>query len=184
SGRESPGMSTSAPAPIASPATLTLAAESATLDAAALTTGAFVTARRVAGRGRRALGALRVMLPVVAFGASSFSTFLLDTALFMALTAMGLPSWAALPAARAVSCTANFTINRHVVFGGGDRAPLGRAALQYAVVSATVLTGATSLLELFTAVGLPTLVAKVSADFLMFFVSFTAQRLIVFRARA
>lgn len=125
----------------------------------------------------------RVLAPVVGpmlgFMGSSFSTFLLDTLLFWALTAAGLPIWGALTAARLVSSTANFSLNRWVVFRG-TRRPLLASVLGYGAVSAVVLLGGIGVVSGLSAIGIPVLIAKLIADLGLFALSYAAQRFVVF----
>lgn len=125
-------------------------------------------------------GRIRALAPVLAFSASSASTSLLDTALFWLLSSSGVGVIAALVAARLVSCSTNFSINRWVVFRG-TRRPLLAALAGYAMVAGTVLLLGIGLVDAAVALGVPAVAAKVMADLLLFSVSFTAQRFGVFR---
>lgn len=126
---------------------------------------------------------LRVLGPVVAFSLSGLASFAVDTALYLALHAAGLPLWCALVLARGVSGSANFVLNRRLVFRRGDFAPLGRSAGRYGLLAAAVLAGGVILVDGSVALGASPLWAKLGADAALFGLSFAVQRLVVFRAR-
>ena len=90
---------------------------------------------------------------------------------------------AQLGVARVLSGGMNFTLNRHLVFRGGRRTPLGAALVRYVVLAGVVLAGGVLLVDTLAAIGLPLVVAKVGADLLLFAVSYLVQRLVVFRGR-
>lgn len=126
---------------------------------------------------------LRVYRQIFSFCASSFSSFLVDIAVFTAVSALlrgSMPLgvqllWASV-AARAVSLTVNYLINKRLVFRAGQNAFLkfmavavGKLALSYLLVY-----GLTSLFPpLETAF-------KIAVDFALFWVGFRLQRLWVF----
>ncbi|UYG17455.1 bifunctional glycosyltransferase family 2/GtrA family protein [Brachybacterium huguangmaarense] len=124
---------------------------------------------------------LRVLGPVLAFAASSLAAFTVDTGIFWMLTAIGLPVAPALAIARLVSSAGNFSMNRWVVFRGGLAAPLGRAALRYALLAGAVLGGGILLVDALMALGLAAVPAKIAADLLLFSLSFVVQKVLVFR---
>lgn len=124
---------------------------------------------------------LRVLGPVLTFAASGSVAAVLDTGLFWLLTVLGLPIPAALAGARAVSAVVNFSSNRWWVFRGGRRVPLARAAARYAMLALGILLAGTVLVDVLAGLGVPVLIAKVSADLLLFCGSFAVQRLVVFR---
>jgi len=123
---------------------------------------------------------LRVLGPVLAFAASSLTAFTVDTGIFWLLTAIGLPVAPALAIARLVSSAENFSMNRWVVFRGGMTAPLGRAAVRYALLAGAVLAGGILLVDALMALGLAAVPAKITADLLLFTLSFVVQKVLVF----
>lgn len=125
----------------------------------------------------------RVLGPVLAFAATGLGSFAVDTALFLGLAALGAPAWLALVLARVLSAAGNFTANRHLVFREGRRVPLGRSLLRYAVLAAGVLAGGVLVVDALLALGESLLVAKLTADLLLFVLSYLVQRLVVFRDR-
>ncbi|GAA0939388.1 bifunctional glycosyltransferase family 2/GtrA family protein [Virgisporangium aurantiacum] len=117
----------------------------------------------------------RVYAPLVRFAASSLLAAALDaTLLFMlhALTGALLPS---VLAARAVSSTVNFTVNRRLVF----TTHRGHVMRYWALVAILALANY-GLLAALTAVSLPLPAAKLVTDVVLFVVSFRIQRLFVF----
>lgn len=126
---------------------------------------------------------LRVLAPVLGFAGTGLASFALDTALFLGFSALGAEIWLALGLARVLSGGMNFTLNRHLVFRGGRRTPLGAALVRYVVLAGVVLAGGVLLVDTLAAIGLPLVVAKVGVDLLLFAVSYLVQRLVVFRGR-
>lgn len=126
---------------------------------------------------------LRVLGPVVAFMGSGLLAFALDTLLFLAVSALGAPVWLALAAARLLSASGNFALNRRVVFDGGADVPLGRALARYGVLAAVVLGAGVLLVDALVGLGASLLVAKVTTDLALFVLSFVVQRLVVFGRR-
>ncbi|GAA1310459.1 hypothetical protein GCM10009591_19570 [Brachybacterium tyrofermentans] len=126
---------------------------------------------------------LRVLGPVVAFSLSGLASCAVDTAMFLGLHAVGMPLWAALVLARVISGSANFLLNRRVVFDKEGRAPLGRAAGRYGLLAAAMLAGGVLLVDASVALGASPLWAKLGTDVVLFGLSFAVQRLVVFRAR-
>ncbi|MCG7311549.1 bifunctional glycosyltransferase family 2/GtrA family protein [Brachybacterium sp. ACRRE] len=126
---------------------------------------------------------LRVLGPVVAFMGSGLLAFALDTLLLLAVSALGAPVWLALAAARVLSASGNFALNRRVVFDGGADVPLGRAVVRYGVLAAVVLGAGVLLVDALVGLGASLLVAKVTTDLALFVLSFLVQRLVVFGRR-
>lgn len=126
---------------------------------------------------------LRVLGPVVAFSLSGLASCAVDTAVFLGLHAVGMPLWAALMLARVISGSANFLLNRRVVFDKEGRAPLGRAAGRYGLLASAMLAGGVLLVDASVALGASPLWAKLGTDVVLFGLSFAVQRLVVFRAR-
>lgn len=126
---------------------------------------------------------LRVLAPVLAFALSGLLAFALDTAVFGLLVGLGSPLWLALSAARALSASGNFTMNRMFVFAGGRSSSVVRAAARYAVLAALVLAAGVLLVSALHGLGVPLLVAKAATDLVLFALSYAVQRVVVFRAR-
>ncbi|MFV0435439.1 MAG: GtrA family protein [Leucobacter sp.] len=131
---------------------------------------------------RPVLDSLRVMLPVLVFAASSLLGFVVDTVLlfvFEALTGALVPS---IVAARVLSATANFTVNRRVVFMRRGREGLWRQAGSYALLAGVMLASNVVWMSYLTDLGVPLWVAKVVTEAVLFFTSYRAQRSMVFAA--
>lgn len=126
---------------------------------------------------------LRIYLPMLAFGLSSFASFLVDLGLLTLLvssTGLLIPS---IVIARVVSAACNFTINRCWVFGRAERAPLLPSLLRYAALAGALLAANVMLMTVFVGVGSPLLVAKLLTEGLLFLASFVVQRTTVFARR-
>jgi putative flippase GtrA len=121
---------------------------------------------------------LRVYRPLLAFAASSLLAFAVDTVTVLVLAA--LTGGLVLPAvaARLLSATVNYTVNRSYVFG-----PARRSARRYAALAASLLVVNILLLEALTMLTGSVPVAKVGTEVLLFAAGFLAQRFVVFPGR-
>jgi putative flippase GtrA len=146
---------------------------------------------------RPIVDSLRIMLPLMLFAGSSLLAFGLDTILLLALhalTGMLVPS---IIAARVVSASVNFAVNRRVVFRAGSTgspsgrgrtlrlagarsAELPRQALRYAVLALALLASNVVWLDALTSYGLPLVVAKIATEAVLFVTSYGVQRSFVF----
>ncbi|MBP2412850.1 glycosyltransferase involved in cell wall biosynthesis [Arthrobacter stackebrandtii] len=125
----------------------------------------------------------RIYAPLLKFSASSFLGFLVDTAAFVALVAVGGPLWLAVLGARAVSAGLNFCVNRTLVFPEGRAVPVRRSAGRYLLLAAGLLGANYVLLLSFTGAGLTPLPAKAVTEAVLFLASFALQRRFLFRNR-
>ena len=144
---------------------------------------------------------LRVYGMIVAFAFSSLVSWLIDFGLFALFRKVVLPMFlpatvtlfgvsipilfaAAYAMARVVAATVNYTINRKVVFGDGDRSSVGR----YVVLSVTQLALSALIGQEIVWLLHPSRVwieylIKMLVDTVLFFLSFRVQNNWVFRAK-
>jgi glycosyltransferase involved in cell wall biosynthesis len=123
---------------------------------------------------------IRVMWPLVGFGASSLFAFLIDVlALQILLTTTGVLGVAVL-GARLISGTTNFLVNRTIVFRRTSSRGIGRDALGYASLAVVLAIASYGGIVLLTGLGAPVLVSKVVVDVGLYVASFQTQRLVVF----
>lgn len=130
---------------------------------------------------RPIVDSLRVALPLLLFAGSSLIAFAVDTLallLFAALTGSLVPS---IVAARVLSATVNFAMNRRYVFRGSTRRRRGQA-LRYAVLAAALLASNIVWIEALTSFGLPLIAAKVITEVVLFVTSYGVQKTFVFGA--
>jgi glycosyltransferase involved in cell wall biosynthesis len=129
---------------------------------------------------RPVLDSIRVMAPMLAFAASSLAGFLIDAvALFVlqALTGALIPS---IIGARVISASANFALNRRIVFMRRGREHLARQIVSYGVLAAILLASNIAWMSFLTGIGLPLWLAKVITELALFALSFRAQKNAVF----
>lgn len=127
----------------------------------------------------------RVYWEILKFSASSFIGFLVDYGVYVFLLlwisdwgAIGL--WVANIAARIVSASVNYFINRNLVFKSKNNAV--KSALQYFVLAVAVLAGNTLLLNLLvTVLGINRYIAKICTEIFFFFLNWFIQRFCIFR---
>ena len=126
--------------------------------------------------------ALRVLVPLLKFAASSLISFGADYAMYIVfIEALGLTARVAYVCARAISAVINFTLNKTMVFKGkGDTLQqLGK----YALLSGSTMALGYFGVRLLTQVGVNGYFAKILVDTLLFCLSFLGQRLLVFRVK-
>lgn len=123
---------------------------------------------------------MRVYAPLLKFGASSLTGFVVDTALLLVLSSVLGSLVLAFVIARVISSVVNFLINRYWVFDAERRVPLVSSAVRYAALAAVVLALAVPLVNGLVLLGMAVLPAKIITDVTLFAVSYVAQRLVVF----
>ncbi|QKJ18872.1 bifunctional glycosyltransferase family 2/GtrA family protein [Microbacterium hominis] len=132
---------------------------------------------------RPLIDSARVVLPVVLFAGSSMLAFLIDTLVLLALTALtGSLVWS-IVVARLVSASANFAVNRRVVFRRHGRGAAGQA-VRYGLLAVALLASNIVWMQALTEVGVPLVVAKIATELVLFVTSYGVQRTFVFRAGA
>ncbi len=127
---------------------------------------------------------VRVYVEILKFSASSLLGFLVDFVCFSFLLLLLGEKLTLLcnVAARLISATVNFTVNRRLVFRSKDS--LLQSALRYALLAAGILICNTALLHLLTAVlQLNPFGAKLLVEVMLFAASWLIQRSLVFRSR-
>ena len=131
---------------------------------------------------RPVVDSLRVAVPLVLFAGSSLIAFAVDTVallLFTALTGWLVPS---IIAARVLSATVNFAMNRRFVFPSSTRGRVGQAA-RYALLAAALLASNIVWIDALTRVGVPLVLAKIATEIVLFVTSYGVQKSFVFGAR-
>lgn len=121
----------------------------------------------------------KIYREILRFSASSLLSFFIDYGLFCALMALTGMTVLSNVLARIVSASVNFSLNRRFVFD--SRTHLFRSAVRYILLAAAVLLLNTCILKLLIAAGLPYMIAKIITETAMFFLSWTVQRLFVFK---
>ncbi len=121
----------------------------------------------------------KIYREILRFSASSLLSFVIDYSLFcilMVLTGMTVLSNVL---ARIISAAVNFSLNRKLVFM--SRGHIWKSAVKYFLLAVTILVFNTCILKLLIAGGLSYMLAKIITETLMFFFSWTIQRLFVFK---
>lgn len=123
---------------------------------------------------------IRIYAPLLAFLASSLMSAFIDVVALLTLVALTGHLAASVVAARLLSATVNYTLNRDLVFRqrGGRRA----SATRYVALALAILGANVALITLFTSIwGLPLLAAKLLVEVALFFASYVVQHRLVFR---
>jgi len=120
----------------------------------------------------------RIWAPLLKFAASSGVATVIDYVLVLVLNALTGALFFPVIAARMVSASVNFAMNRRVFEATG--VPLRRSALRYAALAVAVIAGSYTMLAVLTGIGMPLWIAKIIADTTMYLVSYSAQSRYVF----
>lgn len=125
---------------------------------------------------------VRIYAPLLKFLMSSFACFLIDTAAFLALSAATGSVLGAVVGARCLSATANFLINRRLVFKHGRQKPARAAAARYFVLALSLLAATYVLLTALAGAGIADLPAKLLTEAALLAVSYAIQQRFLFAA--
>ena len=120
----------------------------------------------------------RIRAPLLKFAASSGVATIIDYVLVLVLNALTGALFFPVIAARLVSASVNFAMNRRVFEATG--VPLRRSALRYAALAVAAIAGSYMILAVLTGIGMPLWIAKIIADTTMYLVSYSAQSRYVF----
>jgi glycosyltransferase len=120
----------------------------------------------------------RIWAPLLKFAASSGVATVIDYVLVLVLNALTGALFFPVIAARVVSASVNFAMNRRVFEATG--VPLRCSALRYAALAVAVVAGSYTMLAVLTGIGMPLWIAKIIADTTMYLVSYSAQSRYVF----
>lgn len=120
----------------------------------------------------------RIWAPLLKFDASSGVATVIDYVLVLVLNALTGALFFPVIAARLVSASVNFAMNRRVFEATG--VSLRRSALRYAALAVAVVAGSYTMLAVLTGIGMPLWIAKIIADTTMYLVSYSAQSRYVF----
>ena len=128
---------------------------------------------------------IRIYREILKFSASSLASFAIDYLLYALLLAAtgaaGLANGLVISniGARIVSASANYTMNRRLVFK--SRTGFAGSAVQYAVLAAFVLAGNTMMLSMLAGTfGMNRLLAKIITEITFFAISWTVQKYVIF----
>lgn len=121
----------------------------------------------------------RIYKEILKFSASSFIGFCIDYALYCLLFMLTERVVISNAAARIVSASVNYTINRKLVFNSSTG--IAKSALQYFVLAAVILVCGTGLLKLLTAQGVNGYLSKILTEAVMFSASWFIQHKFIFR---
>lgn len=125
---------------------------------------------------------VRIYKEILKFSASSFAGFIVDYILYSLLIFITGNLRASNIAARIVSATVNFSLNRRFVFK--SRENLLKSAVKYAALAIIILIGNTLVLEFLAGkLGLHGMVAKLITEIFFFLLSWTAQHFLVFKKK-
>ena len=127
----------------------------------------------------------RVYKEILKFSASSLASFAIDYCMYAVLITLtgtlGMTHGLVISniGARLVSGTANYTMNRKLVFK--SRTGFAKSAAQYIALAALILAGNTLVLSLLAGTfGINSMIAKLITEILFFVISWTVQKYVIF----
>ncbi len=124
----------------------------------------------------------RIYWPIVKFSLSSISAFAVDfTVLLLAMSLTSNLAFSVI-AARAVSASLNFSLNRRFVFDEGERVPWRAAAMRYGSLVLALMSANYLSLRLLTSLGLGLVPAKLLTEVTLFALAYQVQHRVVFHA--
>ncbi|MFJ4171391.1 GtrA family protein [Paenarthrobacter sp. NPDC089714] len=126
---------------------------------------------------------VRIYAPLLKFLGSSFSAFLVDTIVFLMLTALSDSLLLAVVGARAVSAGVNFLVNRNLVFEHGKEKSLRSAISGYVALVLVLLTANYAIMWSLTSLAVPDLPAKLATELALLGVSYAVQQRFLFAGR-
>ena len=112
---------------------------------------------------------------------ASLASFVIDWVGVMLIHALTGNLLVSVVGARLVSGTANFLMNRQVFRAAPGT--MGRTAVRYVALAVGIMAASYVLLALLTGIGIPLGIAKIIGDAVMYLVSYSVQRRVVFRER-
>jgi putative flippase GtrA len=123
---------------------------------------------------------LRIYAPVVRFAGSALMAFVIDTLALLVLHTLTGSLLVSVVAARVLSSSVNFAVNRSMVFHRGRDVPLRTAALRYFSLALLLLAANYGTISALSDLGIPLLAAKIITEATLFAVSYGVQRAVVF----
>lgn len=123
---------------------------------------------------------VRIYAPLLKFLLSSFAGFLIDTVAFLVLSAATGSVLAAVVGSRCLSATANYLINRRLVFKHGREKPARATAARYVALALSLLAANYALLTALAGAGVADLPAKLLTEVALFAVSYAIQQRFLF----
>ncbi|MDT0180193.1 bifunctional glycosyltransferase family 2/GtrA family protein [Microbacterium sp. ARD31] len=128
---------------------------------------------------RPVVDSARIAIPLLLFAASSLMAFVIDTVALLVFTAATGSLTLSIVAARVLSASVNFAVNRRVVFGRHGAGRTGQA-VRYAVLALVLLASNVVWMQALTGYGVPLIMAKVATEAVLFVTSYGVQRGFVF----
>ncbi|WP_026546914.1 bifunctional glycosyltransferase family 2/GtrA family protein [Paenarthrobacter nicotinovorans] len=127
---------------------------------------------------------LRIYAPLLKFLGSSLSAFVVDTVMFLVLSAVTDSLLLAVVGARLVSASVNFLVNRRLVFEHGKDTSLRAAAAGYMALVVVLLSANYAAMATLTSLALPDVPAKLLTEVALLGVSYGVQQRFLFIRRA
>ena len=121
----------------------------------------------------------KIYKEILKFSGASLISFCVDYSLYCILNAVTGQLLFSNVAARIVSATVNYTLNRKMVFK--SKAPVLKSVLQYIALAVFIIVCNSALLKLLTGFGLNKYLIKIPVELAMFLVSWSVQHLFIFR---
>ena len=125
---------------------------------------------------------VKVLAPIFKFCGSSILSGILDFFLLFLFQALSGSLFVGVVSARVISSLFNYTVNRLLVFQAKNVSGIQSAPKYFGLVAAIMLLNY-ALLSFLSGIGIPGIPAKLVTELVLFVMSYTVQRLFVFRKR-
>lgn len=122
-----------------------------------------------------------VSMPILKFCSSSLISFLLDFVLLFVFQGLTGSLFWGVVLARVISSATNYSINKALVFKAKQVSSMQSAPKYFALVVVIMLLNYSLLYFLTTVIGVPDFLAKLLTEMTLFVLSYTVQRLFVFK---
>ena len=126
---------------------------------------------------------IKVYIPLLKFGFSSFSSAIIDFTLLFVFQAITNNLFLSVVMARVISSAYNYSINKLLVFKAKSVSETKSAPKYFGLVIVIMLLNYLVLLFMTSVLFIPTVIAKILTEMLLFILSYTVQKKFVFKAK-
>ena len=160
---------------------LLLAAKKANIDIRQVTIATIYDNNNKGTHFRPVRDSVRVLAPILKFGGASLASGLLDFFLLFLFQSLGGSLFTSVVSARIISAVFNYTFNKRLVFKAGKGHNLSAAPKYFGLAAGILVLNYGVIYLLTTVLGVPGIPAKLLTELILFAISYTVQRLFVFR---
>ncbi len=127
---------------------------------------------------------IKIYLPLFKFTLSSFSSAIIDFSLLFLFQAIIKNLFFSVVFARLISSIYNYSINKYLVFKAKSIKSLQSAPKYFGLVLIIMLLNYSLLLFMTAVLYIPSVIAKIATELILFLISYTVQRKIIFKEKS